>query len=118
MPEKPAVLANGEQPLLTRVLLNSFYVSLWIGLSGTVILYNKWILAFYGFPVRLAWPGLAWLACACKRAAADVLFRAVPHHAHPVAHDFLRGACLWLRAWRVRFVLFKIWPLGLPACSL
>ena len=40
MPEKPGTSIT-EQPLLTRVLLNSFYVSLWIGLSGTVILYNK-----------------------------------------------------------------------------
>ena len=50
MPEKPVSSLAAEQPLLARVLLNSFYVSLWIGLSGTVILYNKWILAYYGFP--------------------------------------------------------------------
>ena len=28
------------------------YVVLWITLSGTVILYNKWILAYYGFPCK------------------------------------------------------------------
>lgn len=33
-----------------QVLLNTMYVTLWISLSGTVILYNKWILAYYGFP--------------------------------------------------------------------
>jgi len=33
-----------------QVAANAVYVSLWIGLSGTVILYNKWILAYYGFP--------------------------------------------------------------------
>lgn len=32
------------------MLANAFYVALWITLSGTVILYNKWILAYYGFP--------------------------------------------------------------------
>ena len=32
------------------MLLNAFYVGLWIGLSGTVIIYNKWILAVFGFP--------------------------------------------------------------------
>ncbi len=30
--------------------MSSFYVALWITLSGTVIIYNKWILAYYGFP--------------------------------------------------------------------
>lgn len=29
------------------------YVAIWIFLSGTVILYNKWILAYYGFPCAL-----------------------------------------------------------------
>ncbi len=31
------------------------YVTMWIALSGTVILYNKWILAYYGFayPISL-----------------------------------------------------------------
>ena len=41
-----------EHPLAchSQVLANAFYVALWISLSGTVILYNKWILAYYGFP--------------------------------------------------------------------
>ena len=33
-----------------QVVLNILYVSLWIGLSGAVIIYNKWILAVFGFP--------------------------------------------------------------------
>lgn len=37
-----------------QILLNSFYVTLWITLSGTVILYNKWILAYYGFPYPIS----------------------------------------------------------------
>ena len=32
------------------MFVNTVYVVLWITLSGTVILYNKWILAYYGFP--------------------------------------------------------------------
>ena len=36
------------------MVLNSFYVTLWISLSGTVILYNKWILAYYGFPYPIS----------------------------------------------------------------
>ena len=32
------------------MVLNILYVSLWIGLSGAVIIYNKWILAVFGFP--------------------------------------------------------------------
>lgn len=40
--------------LASQILLNLAYVSVWIGLSGTVILYNKWILAYYGFPYPIA----------------------------------------------------------------
>ena len=40
--------------MLLQVVLNSFYVTLWISLSGTVILYNKWILAYYGFPYPIS----------------------------------------------------------------
>ncbi len=40
--------------LASQVMLNLVYVSIWIGLSGTVILYNKWILAYYGFPYPIA----------------------------------------------------------------
>lgn len=37
-----------------QVVTNLAYVSIWIALSGTVILYNKWILAYYGFPYPIA----------------------------------------------------------------
>ena len=40
--------------LASQVMMNLLYVSIWIGLSGTVILYNKWILAYYGFPYPIA----------------------------------------------------------------
>ena len=33
-----------------QICLNALYVGVWIGLSGTVIIYNKWILAVFGFP--------------------------------------------------------------------
>ncbi|KAK9865994.1 hypothetical protein WJX84_007622 [Apatococcus fuscideae] len=34
--------------------MNLAYVSVWIGLSGTVILYNKWILSYFGFPYPIS----------------------------------------------------------------
>ncbi|KAK9805398.1 hypothetical protein WJX73_000561 [Symbiochloris irregularis] len=44
-------------PLLLRIMLSASYVAIWIALSGTVILYNKWILspAHFGFsyPISL-----------------------------------------------------------------
>ena len=43
-----------QESMVSKVLLNVFYVGLWIFLSGTVILYNKWILALYGFPYPVA----------------------------------------------------------------
>ncbi len=36
--------------LVAQICLNALYVGVWIGLSGTVIIYNKWILAVFGFP--------------------------------------------------------------------
>ena len=41
--------------MISSIVFNTFYVSTWIALSGTVILYNKWILAYYGFdyPITL-----------------------------------------------------------------
>ena len=41
--------------MVSSIFINTFYVSTWIALSGTVILYNKWILAYYGFdyPITL-----------------------------------------------------------------
>jgi hypothetical protein len=39
-----------EGTVAAQVLINTVYVTVWIALSGTVILYNKWILAYYGFP--------------------------------------------------------------------
>ena len=30
--------------------MGTLYVALWITLSGAVIMYNKWILVYYGFP--------------------------------------------------------------------
>lgn len=76
--------------LCMQVVLNTFYVSLWITLSGTVILYNKWILAYYGFPYPITltmWHMLfsSALAFLCVRTGyvpsvnmtADTYFRAV-----------------------------------------
>ncbi|KAK9834440.1 hypothetical protein WJX74_001775 [Apatococcus lobatus] len=54
MSDKGSSDKGGDQAVATQVLLNLVYVSVWIGLSGTVILYNKWILAFYGFPFPIA----------------------------------------------------------------
>ena len=45
---------KARRHVLLQVVLNSFYVTLWISLSGTVILYNKWILAYYGFPYPIS----------------------------------------------------------------
>lgn len=47
-------MREARRSLLLQVVLNSFYVTLWISLSGTVILYNKWILAYYGFPYPIS----------------------------------------------------------------
>ena len=35
---------------VVQALMGTLYVALWISLSGAVIMYNKWILVYYGFP--------------------------------------------------------------------
>jgi len=41
---------NSKSEMFIQICLNALYVGVWIGLSGTVIIYNKWILAVFGFP--------------------------------------------------------------------
>ena len=41
-------------PRSPRSLCNCSYVALWIFLSAAVILYNKWVLAYHGFPYPVA----------------------------------------------------------------
>lgn len=43
-----------DKSLWSQILLTYGYVALWITLSATVIMYNKWVLAFYGFPYPVA----------------------------------------------------------------
>ena len=38
----------------TEIVLSYVYVALWITLSASVIMYNKWILAYFGFHFPLA----------------------------------------------------------------
>jgi len=45
-----ALASNERSSLAVQVLTSLMYVTIWISLSGAVILYNKWILVFYGFP--------------------------------------------------------------------
>ena len=63
---------SSSSPLLLRILLNTVYVAIWIALSGTVILYNKWILSVFDFhyPISLTMWHMAFsagLAFACVR---------------------------------------------------
>lgn len=41
---------EGEESVVRSVVVAYSYVALWIGLSGTVIMYNKYLLAYSGFP--------------------------------------------------------------------
>ena len=59
-------------PLLLKILLNTVYVAIWILLSGTVILYNKWVLSVFDFhyPITLTMWHMAFsaaLATLCVR---------------------------------------------------
>ncbi|CAL5221974.1 g4256 [Coccomyxa viridis] len=50
--EKGAVASSpsGRCAIFSQALIGTLYVALWISLSGAVIMYNKWILVYYGFP--------------------------------------------------------------------
>lgn len=45
---------NGQESILKQVLRTYSYVAIWIGLSGTVIMFNKYLLAYAGFPYPIA----------------------------------------------------------------
>lgn len=42
------------------------YVAVWIALSGTVIMYNKYLLAYYGFPFPITLTMWCVLAPHCR----------------------------------------------------
>jgi hypothetical protein len=45
---------KANQSLLQRVLVTYGYVAIWIALSATVIMFNKWVLSYSGFPYPVA----------------------------------------------------------------
>ena len=48
-------LPDLNNPTVLREILVAYgCVGLWITLSATVILYNKWVLAYFGFPYPVA----------------------------------------------------------------
>ena len=64
--------ASSTVPLVLRIVQNTLYVVIWILLSGTVILYNKWLLSVFDFhyPITLTMWHMAFsaaLAYACVR---------------------------------------------------
>lgn len=92
-----------EQKFWLKIAVTYGYVLLWIVLSAAVILYNKWVLAFYGFPYPVAltmWhmffcAALAWVIIRLgyvepvKMSAATYLRTIVPI-------GFLYAGTLWL----------------------
>ena len=62
-----------RSPLRSRSRQAYTYVAVWIGLSGAVIMYNKYLLAYRGFPYPITltmWCVLAGLAAAAAPTAA------------------------------------------------
>jgi len=43
-----------QRELVKKAIAAYTYVAIWIGLSGAVILYNKYLLAYAGFPYPVA----------------------------------------------------------------
>ena len=46
--------SDSDKALLRQIIATYSYVFIWIGLSSTVILSNKYLLAFAGFPYPIA----------------------------------------------------------------
>jgi hypothetical protein len=49
-PQASMAPGGHEESLVRKVLTAYTYVAIWIGLSGAVIMYNKYLLAYAGFP--------------------------------------------------------------------
>jgi hypothetical protein len=46
--------AEAKNSMAKRILAAYAYVAIWIGLSSTVIMYNKYLLAYSGFPYPIS----------------------------------------------------------------
>ncbi|KAL6769247.1 MOT20A [Auxenochlorella protothecoides x Auxenochlorella symbiontica] len=49
-----AISEEKSKAMWLQIAVTYGYVTLWIGLSSTVIMYNKWLLSFSGFPYPVA----------------------------------------------------------------
>ncbi|GLI68172.1 hypothetical protein VaNZ11_012512 [Volvox africanus] len=76
MPKDPASQAK----VLREVIRSYTYVLIWMGISIAVILFNKWLLAFSGFPFPIALTLWHMFFCSCVGILAVRVLKVVKSH--------------------------------------
>ena len=81
--------AMAQSRVLREVVRAYSYVVLWMAVSSSVILFNKWLLAFSGFPYPIALTAWHMLFCSTVGMLCVRGLRVVKSHKMS-AHDYLR----------------------------
>ena len=78
-----------QSRVLREVVRAYSYVVLWMAVSSSVILFNKWLLAFSGFPYPIALTSWHMLFCSAVGVLCVRGLKVVKSH-NMSAHDYLR----------------------------
>lgn len=69
--------AKSRARILKEVIRSYTYVIIWMAISISVILFNKWLLAYSGFPFPIALTVWHMLFCSCVGVVAVRVLRVV-----------------------------------------
>jgi hypothetical protein len=72
--------AASQAKVMREVIKSYTYVLIWMGISISVILFNKWLLAFSGFPFPIALTLWHMLFCSCVGVLAVRVLKVVKSH--------------------------------------
>lgn len=71
---------NSQAKVLREVIRSYTYVLIWMCISIAVILFNKWLLAYSGFPFPIALTLWHMFFCSCVGILAVRVFKVVKSH--------------------------------------
>lgn len=91
----------GQGRVLQEVVRSYSYVLTWMGISSSVILFNKWLLAYSGFPYPIALTLWHMVFCSTVGVLCVRVFRVVKSH-NMSANDYFR----------------RVMPIGEAGCKL
>ena len=90
---KNSLLSSLSPKVLAQIAETYSYVGLWMTVSISVIVFNKWLLAFAGFPFPIALTMWHMFFCSC---IALILVRSIYIHSHSCVSRLRVCMCLAL----------------------